>query len=86
MAITESSIATIKSNTNLVPSVVPGPTTGPTTGPITGPTIPYPVVTPVVPIGTFQNIALYFGIFFLFVFFLFMFLRIITGEKNNSAS
>ena len=75
MAITESSIATIKPTTNVVPPVVPEQVIGATTTPVK-----------VVPIGTFQNIALYFGVFFLFVFFLFMFLRIITGEKNNSAN
>jgi hypothetical protein len=42
-----------------------------------------PVPAKVVPVGTFMNIAFYFGTFFLFVFFLFLILKVVVGGKSD---
>jgi len=54
--------------------------TATTTTPATGTT-----ATParIEPVGTFLNIAYYFGTFFLFVFFLFMFIKVVGGGKSD---
>ena len=38
----------------------------------------------VVPVGSFLNIAIYFGTFFLFIFFLIMFIKVLGGGKSSS--
>jgi len=38
----------------------------------------------VVPVGSFLNIAIYFGTFFIFIFFLFMFIKVLGGGKSSS--
>jgi len=38
----------------------------------------------VVPVGSFLNIAIYFGTFFIFIFFLFMFIKVLGGSKSSS--
>ena len=35
------------------------------------------------PVGTFLNLAFYFGTFFLFVFFLFMLIKVVGGGKSD---
>ena len=55
-------------------------TTATTTTPVTGTT---PAPARIEPVGTFLNIAYYFGTFFLFVFFLFMFIKVVGGGKSD---
>jgi hypothetical protein len=46
--------------------------------------LPNPSKGKVVPVGTFMNIASYFGSFFIFVFFLFIIIRVVAGGKGSA--
>jgi hypothetical protein len=70
------------SSTNIsTPVNTVSPATATASTPATGTTSVVPAK--VEPVGTFLNIAYYFGTFFLFVFFLFMFIKVVGGGKSD---